>query len=135
MRQDDLNRTDLDEKFADYPSLRDRVVLISGGASGIGEKSVEAFARKNARVVFLDVQDDAAERVVRGIQASGFSPPTYLHCDVTDVDALRQCAEEAAESFGTIDVLVNNAGNDTRHTLEEVTPEYWDQAIAVNLKH
>ena len=57
------------------------------------------------------------------------------HCDVTDVAALRQCAESVAGSFGAIDVLVNNAANDARHTIEEVTPEYWDQAIAVNLKH
>jgi len=135
MRQDDLNRTDFDEKFAEYPSLRDRVVLISGGASGIGEKIVEAFARQSARVVFLDVQDEAAGRVVRRVLEEGFSAPTYLHCDITEVNALRQCTKEAAESFGTIDVLVNNAGNDTRHTIEEVTPEYWDTAIDVNLKH
>ena len=68
-------------------------------------------------------------------QSNGCSAPTYLHCDVTDIGALRQCAESVASSFGAIDVLVNNAGNDTRHTIEEVTPEYWDQAIAVNLKH
>jgi D-xylose 1-dehydrogenase len=121
--------------FASYPSLRDRVVLISGGASGIGEKIVEAFARQHSKVVFLDIQDDAAEGLVRHCQAKGFTTPIYQHCDVTDVAALRQCAESVAAGFGTIDVLVNNAANDTRHTIEEVTPEYWDQGIAVNLKH
>jgi NAD(P)-dependent dehydrogenase (short-subunit alcohol dehydrogenase family) len=130
-----LKKTDDKAQFAAYPSLRDRAVLITGGASGIGEKIVEAFARQDAKVVFLDVQDEAANRVVGGIQADGFSAPTYLHCDVTDVAALRRCAAEAADRFGTIDVLVNNAGNDTRHAIEEVTPEYWDKAIAVNLKH
>jgi D-xylose 1-dehydrogenase len=121
--------------FATYPSLRDQVVLISGGASGIGEKIVEAFARQHSRVVFLDIQDDAAEGLIRDCQSKGFTTPTYQHCDVTDVAALRQCAERVAASFGTVDALVNNAGNDTRHAIEEVTPEYWDKAIAVNLKH
>ena len=124
-----------EDGFASYPSLRDRVVLVSGGATGIGEKIVEAFARQHSRVVFLDIQGDAAEGLIRDCQSKGFAAPTYLHCDVTDVSALRQCAENVAASFGTIDVLVNNAANDTRHTIEEVTPEYWDEAIAVNLKH
>lgn len=130
-----MKTAEADGEFATYPSLRNRVVLISGGASGIGEKIVEAFARQHARTVFLDIEDEAAERVVRRLQTEGFVPPIYMRCDVTDMNALRQCAERAAESFGTIDVLVNNAGNDTRHTIEEVTPEYWDKAISVNLKH
>ena len=132
-----VNRTltESNDGFASYPSLRDRVVLISGGASGIGEKIVEAFARQHSRVVFLDIQDDAAEGVIRHCESRGFSTPTYMHCDVTDVVALRQCAGSCAAAFGTIDVLVNNAANDTRHTIEEVTPEYWDSGIAVNLKH
>jgi NAD(P)-dependent dehydrogenase (short-subunit alcohol dehydrogenase family) len=111
------------------------VVLVTGGASGIGEKIVEAFVRQGARVVFLDIHDRAAERLVSSLEADGSVIPTFMRCDVTDVAALRHCAEEVASSFGAIDVLVNNAGNDTRHTIEEVTPEYWDQAIAVNLKH
>lgn len=121
--------------FASYPSLRDRVVLISGGASGIGEKIVEAFARQHSRVVFLDIQDDTAESLIRHCESKGFTTPAYQRCDVTDVAALRQCAESVAASFGAVDVLVNNAANDTRHTVEEVTPESWDQGIAVNLKH
>ena len=123
------------DAFASYPSLRNRVVLVTGGASGIGEKIVEAFAQQNSIVVFLDIEDDAADSLIRKCQSKGFSAPTYLHCDVTDVGALRQCAESVANNFRTVDVLVNNAGNDTRHSIEEVTPEYWDKAIAVNLKH
>jgi D-xylose 1-dehydrogenase len=127
--------TDSGGGFASYPSLRDRVVLISGGASGIGETIVEAFAQQQAKVVFLDIQDEAAEVVVQGCVSRGFAKPAYMHCDVTDVAALRRCSEDVANAFGTIDVLVNNAANDTRHTIEEVTPEHWDRAIAVNLKH
>jgi D-xylose 1-dehydrogenase len=127
--------TEANGGFASYPSLRDRVVLISGGASGIGEKIVEAFAGQHSKVVFLDIQDDAAEGLIQSCQSKRFTIPIYRHCDVTDVAALRECAESVAAHFGTVDVLVNNAANDTRHTIEEVTPEYWDQGIAVNLKH
>lgn len=127
--------TEANDRFASYPSLRDRVVLISGGASGIGEKIVEAFAQQHCKVVFLDIQDEAAEGLIRHCQLRGYTPPAYRHCDVTDVAALRQCAASVAGSFGAIDVLVNNAANDTRHTIEEVTPEYWDQGMAVNLRH
>jgi len=118
-----------------YPSLRDRVVLITGGASGIGEKIVEAFARQGSRVFFLDIQDQAAAKVIDGCRERGDSVPAYLRCDVTDIAALRQSAASVEASSGAIDVLVNNAGNDSRHAIEEVTPEYWDKAIAVNLKH
>jgi NAD(P)-dependent dehydrogenase (short-subunit alcohol dehydrogenase family) len=135
LRQDSVKTTEANDGFATYPSLRDRVVLISGGASGIGEKIVEAFAGQHSMVVFLDIQDDAAEGLIRRCEHNGFATPAYQRCDVTDTTALRQCAENVVASFGTIDVLVNNAANDTRHTIEEVTPESWDQGIAVNLKH
>jgi NAD(P)-dependent dehydrogenase (short-subunit alcohol dehydrogenase family) len=118
-----------------YPSLRDRVVIVTGGASGIGEKIVDAFARQGAQVVFLDIQDEAARAVIENNRANGHSAPTYYHCDVTDIAELRDCANKAMTLFGTIDVLVNNAGHDQRHTIESVTPESWDQYIAVNLRH
>ncbi len=127
--------TESRDRFASYPSLRDRVVLVTGGASGIGEKIVEAFARQGSRVVFLDIQDDAAAQVIRNLQANCDLAPTYYRCDVTDVGALRTCVEDVASSFGVIDVLINNAANDVRHSIDEVTPEFWDLAIAVNLKH
>jgi NAD(P)-dependent dehydrogenase (short-subunit alcohol dehydrogenase family) len=123
------------ETFATYPSLRDRVVIVTGGASGIGEKIVEAFAHQHAKVAFLDIGDHAANTLIQKIEAEGGSTPTYHHCDVTDIAALRDCAQRILATHKTVDVLVNNAGNDTRHTIEEVTPESWDQSIAVNLKH
>jgi D-xylose 1-dehydrogenase len=127
--------TESKDGFASYPSLRDRVILVTGGASGIGERIVEAFARQGSKVIFLDMQDDVAENVIRNIEANNHPAPSYYHCDVTDIAALRRSVEDIAASFGSIDVLVNNAGNDARHTIEEVTPEFWDQSIAVNLKH
>jgi NAD(P)-dependent dehydrogenase (short-subunit alcohol dehydrogenase family) len=118
-----------------YPSLRDRVIVVTGGASGIGEAIVEAFAMQNSRVAFLDIQDAAADQLIHKIEAAGFTPPVYLHCDLSDIAAIRASIEYILQRFNTVDVLVNNAGNDSRHSIEEVTPEYWDHAMAVNLKH
>jgi D-xylose 1-dehydrogenase len=118
-----------------YPSLRDRVIVITGGASGIGEAVVEACAWQNARTVILDIQDAAAEQLTLRIEAAGLLPPTYYHCDLTDIAALQRTVHEILGRFQTVDVLVNNAGNDTRHSIEDVTSASWDQSIAINLKH
>jgi len=118
-----------------YPSLRDRVVVVTGGATGIGEAIVEAFSKQNSQVAFLDIQDAAAEHLVRRIDSAGFTSPVYFHCDLSDPSAIEASVEHIHERFKVVDVLVNNAGNDTRHSIEEVTPESWDQLMAVNLKH
>jgi NAD(P)-dependent dehydrogenase (short-subunit alcohol dehydrogenase family) len=118
-----------------YPSLEDRVVVVTGGSSGIGEAIVEAFAMQNALVVFLDIQDDASERLIQRLELAGLKAPVFYHCDLTDIDALQKTASDLLVKFPRVDVLVNNAGNDTRHSMEEVTSDYWDQSMAVNLKH
>jgi D-xylose 1-dehydrogenase len=122
-------------RFAVYPSLRGRSVVVTGGASGIGECIVEAFASQGARVAFLDVQDDAAEHLAARIEALGQARPLYTRCDLTDINALRETMAEVIAKLGAVDVLVNNAGNDLRHRIDEVTPEFWDRSLAVNLKH
>ena len=122
------------ENFASYPSLSGRVVLITGGASGIGEAIVQAFAMQHSKVAFLDVQKAAAEGLTRRVNEACCPAPWFLQCDLTDIDALRAAVSTVLETLGNIDVLVNNAGNDTRHSIEEVTPDLWDQLIAVNLK-
>jgi NAD(P)-dependent dehydrogenase (short-subunit alcohol dehydrogenase family) len=121
--------------FATYPSLRDRVVIVTGGASGIGAAIVEAFSANGARVAFLDVQIEAAQQLVARLDANGAPAPLFLPCDLTDIVALQKTLHSIIDQLGTVDVLVNNAGNDTRHSIEEVTPESWDHGIAVNLKH
>jgi NAD(P)-dependent dehydrogenase (short-subunit alcohol dehydrogenase family) len=123
------------ERFATYPSLHNRVVVITGGASGIGAAIVEAFAANNAKVAFLDLQTEPAERLIQSLHDTGASTPLFLPCDLTDIAALQTAFETIAEKLGPVEVLINNAGNDTRHTVEEVTPESWDRTIAVNLKH
>ncbi|RWH78669.1 MAG: SDR family oxidoreductase [Mesorhizobium sp.] len=122
-------------QFATYPSLTDRVVLISGGASGIGADMVRAFASNGARVCFLDVQDGPAEALVRELSGAGGRAPLYLHCDVTDVAALQASVEGVRAQLGPVAVLVNNAADDQRHPVDVVTAEYWDRSFDVNLRH
>lgn len=123
------------DTFATYPSLNNRVILVSGGATGIGAAIVEAFAAQQARVVFLDIQDAAAEALINRIQSSGLQAPAYYRCDLTDVAAIQTTTQKILERFRSVDVLVNNAGNDARHKTEEVTSEFWDKTMATNLKH
>ena len=122
-------------QFATYPSLRGRVVAITGGASGIGEAMVEAFAANGARVAFLDTQIEAAERLIARLRNAAAPAPLFLLCDLTDISALQAAVEAILRELGPIAVLVNNAGNDTRHSLDEVTPELWDRTLALNLRH
>jgi NAD(P)-dependent dehydrogenase (short-subunit alcohol dehydrogenase family) len=122
-------------EFAIYPSLRGRIVVVTGGASGIGERIVEHFSQQGAIVAFLDIQEEAGTQLAARVKARGETEPHFLPCDLTDTGALQNCIQTVLAKFKTVDVLVNNAGNDTRHSVEEVTSEYWDRSIAVNLKH
>lgn len=117
-----------------YPDLEGRTVLITGGGSGIGAAIVRAFARQQAKVGFIDIADVPSKALADEL-ASGGATVRYVHADVTDIHALREGIGEIRAAFGPITVLVNNAAHDDRHATESVTPEYFDQRIAVNLKH
>jgi NAD(P)-dependent dehydrogenase (short-subunit alcohol dehydrogenase family) len=125
----------MSEQFATYPSLRDRVVFITGGASGIGAEHVSQFAAQGAKVAFVDINDDAAHALVAQLAAAGHVAPIYQHCDLKDIAALRAAIAEVGTRLGPIAVLVNNAANDQRHKFEDVTVEYWDERVATNLRH
>ena len=121
-------------RFAHYPSLRGRRVIITGGATGIGASLVTQFARQGSRVAFFDIQDEPAGALVGSIAGEGFTRPMYLHCDLTDLNALKSAVDRVLAEFGGLDALVNNAANDQRHKIDEVTPEFWDQSMALNLR-
>jgi NAD(P)-dependent dehydrogenase (short-subunit alcohol dehydrogenase family) len=125
----------MSEGFAVYPSLRDRVVFITGGASGIGAEHVTQFAAQGAKVAFVDIADDAAQALIAKIEAAGHPKPLYQHCDLKDIAALKAAIGEAGRRLGPITVLVNNAANDQRHKFEDVTVDYWDERMATNLRH
>lgn len=121
--------------FAQYPSLRDRIVFVTGGASGIGADIVESFAGQGARVAFVDLQEDAGDALCERIAARGEPRPLFLRCDVTDIPSLQAAIERTREALGPIGVLVNNAANDQRHKVDEVSVEFWDHTQNVNLRH
>ncbi len=118
-----------------YPSLKDRVVFVTGGGSGIGAAIVEHFCRQGARVGFVDIDADCAGELVTRMEAAGHHKPLFVACDLRDIEALRAAIGEIRAGLGPITVLINNAANDQRHDIDEVTPEFWDDRIAVNLKH
>ena len=117
-----------------YPSLAGKKVIISGGGSGIGEGIVEAFVRQGAAVAFVDVLDSASEALVARLEDAAIRP-VFVHCDITDCADYGAKIEKLIGLLGGCDVLVNNAANDDRHKVEDITPAYWDERMAVNLKH
>ena len=120
---------------ATYPSLADKRVVISGGGSGIGAGLVEAFVAQGARVAFVDIDDSASEALVDRLATDADHAPLFRHCDITDISAFVETIGDFEARLGGIDILINNAANDDRHTVDQVTPEYWDQRMAVNLRH
>jgi NAD(P)-dependent dehydrogenase (short-subunit alcohol dehydrogenase family) len=124
--------TGMPSNSASYPSLHGKRVFITGGGSGIGACLVEAFARQGSRVAFVDIAAGASEQLVDRLRASGFDPPWFRVCDVRDVAALQGAIRDAAATLGDFDVLVNNVASDDRHAVADVTPEYWDQRMAIN---
>jgi NAD(P)-dependent dehydrogenase (short-subunit alcohol dehydrogenase family) len=117
-----------------YPSLRDKRVVVTGGGSSIGAAIVEGFAQQGAHVAFLDIAQAESRELERRL-ADRPTPPRYYPCDLTDLAAIRALFPRIRDQLGPIDVLINNAANDDRHSVEDTTPSYWDERIAVNLRH
>ncbi|KAI0010998.1 3-oxoacyl-reductase [Xylariaceae sp. FL0662B] len=134
-------------QYATYPSLRGKTVLITGGAEGIGAAAVELFCRQGSNVVFLDYSESSAQKLLDKLRSirmdapvmtTTITKPTFLNCDVTDLDRLRACAEKVLADHGAVDVLVNNAaraGAASRVPTVQVTPEAFDRDVHVNLRH
>jgi NAD(P)-dependent dehydrogenase (short-subunit alcohol dehydrogenase family) len=120
--------------FATYPSLHDAAVIVTGGASGIGMEIVRAFAGQRSRVGFLDFDVERGRALAAELQASG-GQVRFEACDLRDIGALRRAVAALADSHGSARVLVNNAARDDRHKWEDVTPEFFDERVATNLRH
>jgi D-xylose 1-dehydrogenase len=118
-----------------YPSLKGRVVFISGGSSGIGAELVRAFAAQGSQVAFCGTKPDGGRALIDECVAAGHTAPWYGACDVRDVAAYQALLARVGSEVGAITVLVNNAGRDDRHKMEEVTSAFWDDRLALNLKH
>jgi D-xylose 1-dehydrogenase len=129
----DMTETTSSAPSARYPSLAGRTVFISGGATGIGEALVRAFHAQGARVGFCDLDAKAGRALA--VQLGADNEVLFSECDVTDVDALRATIAAVRERFGPIQVLVNNAANDRRHDMADVSSEDFDRLMAVNFKH
>ena len=121
-------------EYARYPSLDGRVVLITGGATGIGATLVEQFAAQGARVGFIDIDVAGAEALLSHLPNTRHAP-AFVAADLTDIAALDAAIDVVRGRLGGITVLINNAANDQRHAIAATTSETWDAGIAVNLKH
>ncbi|MEA2782650.1 MAG: D-xylose 1-dehydrogenase [Rhodospirillaceae bacterium] len=118
-----------------YPSLKGRVVFITGGGSGIGESLVQHFSAQGARVTFVDRAEGPSQALVKRISERGHAAPDFIPCDLRQIEDLRAAISATHDRHGPIRVLVNNAGNDDRHRTEDVSVDYWDERMAVNLRH
>lgn len=118
-----------------YPSLKDRVVFITGGGSGIGATLVEAFASQGSLVAFVDILEDESKALATRINQSFDTPRVHFFpCNLVNIADLKSVIERVASELGNISVLINNAASDTRHDFREVTPEYWDERMHINLR-
>ena len=120
--------------FARYPSLAGRVAFVTGGGSGIGAAIVRALAEQGARVAFVDILEEASHALIQQLSNVDYKP-LFIRCDLTDIGALRQAIQQVYQELGPVGILVNNAASDERHEVDKVTPDYWDNAMDVNLRH
>jgi D-xylose 1-dehydrogenase len=122
-------------EYATYPSLRGQVAFVGGGATGLGAEFVGQLAAQGARLSFVDVQDEAGRALAETLAARGLPAPLYRHCDVRDVTALRAAIAATGERPGPVTVLVDNAADDERDSVERLRVEEWDDRLQVNLRH
>jgi NAD(P)-dependent dehydrogenase (short-subunit alcohol dehydrogenase family) len=120
------------KQLARYASLHGKRVFVTGGGSGIGEAIVAAFVEQGAVVAFVDIMREASEALCARLADAGHNAPLFRYCDITDIPALQGVMAELAREIGDFDILVNNAANDQRHDIEDVSLDYWNERIAIN---
>jgi D-xylose 1-dehydrogenase len=130
-----MNDTVTRTHSAIYPSLRGKRVVVTGGGSGIGSAIVAAFVHQGAQVCFLDIAEEESGDLERSLSKASSFAPRFFRCDLRDLEAVHATFARIADVMGPVQVLVNNAANDDRHSIEDVSPAYWDDRLAVNLRH
>ena len=121
-------------EIASYPSLKDKAVLITGGASGIGESIVVNFLQQGSKVAFLDKEKELGNQLVKKLHEYNYQA-VFKECDLVDIVEMQKKIKEIQIEVGPISILVNNAANDERHNIDDVTPEFWDNRMHINLRH
>ena len=122
-------------EIASYPSLENKVVIITGGASGIGESIVEQFVIQKSKVAFIDIEEKLAKNLIERINKKYNTKPLFIKCDLKNIFELKDSIQQVKQDLGPISILINNAANDERHNINDVTSEYWDDRMNINLKH
>ena len=120
---------------AQYFDLKGKRALVSGGASGIGSSIVEHLCEQGVEVYFFDIDKKEAQKTIYRIKKKKFKIPTFIKCNIKKIQKYKSSILNIIKKKGPIDILVNNASNDQRHSLEEITEKYWDERMAINLKH
>ena len=123
-----------DDPAPQFPDLKGQTVFITGGGSGIGAAFTRAFTLQGAKVGFVSLRQETAERLCDDVEQLSHNRPFYIRCDIRDIDALREAMAEVRTALGPISVLINNAARDTRHKLESMTVEEWDNSLNTNLR-
>jgi D-xylose 1-dehydrogenase len=123
------------QSFTKFAGLDGALVLVTGGATGIGAAIVENFVGQGSRVVFLDINTQAGKDLIARLRVGSEVAPEFIDADLRDLGSLKGTIESVQQRLGPVKILVNNAASDERHELEEVTPEYWRDRLATNLDH
>ena len=118
-----------------YEDLKNKRVFVTGGGSGIGASIVEHFCEQGSEVYFIDINEKASNKLVLECKNKNFSVPTFIKCDLLNIKDLQNTISKIIDNNGAIDVLVNNAANDERHSIDEVTEEFWNERMNINLRH
>ena len=122
-------------EIASYPSLENKVVIVTGGASGIGESVVEQFVIQKSKVAFFDIQESLGKSLIQSMYEKHNIRPLFIKCNLKNIAELRESIQQVKKILGPISILINNAANDERHNIDDVTSEYWDDRMNINLKH
>ena len=122
------------QKKASYPSLQDKHVFITGGATGIGAALVKACVTQNMKVTFVDLENDAAEKLIDSLNMAMYKPQ-FFYLDLRNISDLEASIQNSTKKYGDIEVLINNAARDTRLAIEEIDVEKWDDMQAINIRH